>query len=118
MLREEDCFANYLSPYFSKYVSVKEGFIEFTRLFVWRLDKNRPRGGRAQYLPPTPTTYKVVINIIKAMRDGIEPELDGPPSQEVIENAHNEFMGLLKKGNLEVPVLGRKSRPSQMKKRS
>ena len=118
MLREEDRFADYLSPYFSKYVSVKEGFIEFTRLFVWRLDKNRPQGGRAQYLPPTPTTYKVIIDIIKAMRDGIEPELDGPPSQEVIENARNEFMGLLKKGNLEVPVLGRKSRPSQTKKRS
>ena len=61
MLREEDRFADYLSLYFSKYASVKEGFIEFTRLFVWRLDKNRPRGGRAQYLPPTPTTYKVVI---------------------------------------------------------
>ena len=118
MLREEDHFADYLSPYCSKYASVKEGFIEFTRLFVWRLDKNKPRGGRAQYLPPIPITYKIVIDIIKAMRDGIEPELDGPPSQEAFENACNEFMGLLKKGNLEVPVLGRKSGPSQTKKRS
>lgn len=118
MLREEDRFADYLSPYFSKHASVKEGFIELTKLFVWRLDKNRPRGGRAKYLPPTPTTYKVVIDIIKEMRDGIEPEFDGPPSREVIESARNEFMGLLKKGNLEVPVLGKKAGPSQTKKRS
>ena len=118
ILREDICFTDYLSPYFSKHKSVKEGFIKLTKLFVWKPDRNKAADGKAQYLAPKPTTYKDMINIIKEMRDGINPVMDGALSKGEIESARNEFMGLLKKGNLETPVLGKRAGPSQSKKRS
>ena len=108
ILREDICFADYLSPYFSKHKSVKEGFIKFTKLFVWKSDRNKATNGKAQYLAPKPTTYKDMINIIKEMRDGIDPVMDGTPPEGEIESTCNEFMGLLKKGNLDTPVLGKR----------
>jgi len=41
----------------------------------------------------------------------------GSLSKGEIESTCNEFMGLLKKGNLETPVLGKRVGPSQSKKR-
>ena len=118
ILREDIRFADYLSPYFSKHKSVKEGFIKLTKLFVWKPDRNKAADGKAQYLAPKPTMYMDMINIIKEMRDGIDPVMDGAPSKGEIESTHNKFMGLLKKGNLETLVLGKRAGPSQLKKKS
>jgi len=112
VFREGVCFPDYLSPYFSKHMSVKDGFEKLATLFVWNRSGKRDVNGKAQYLAPKPTTYKCVIDIIKEMRDGIEPEMDGAPSKEEIEDARKEFMGLLKRGNLETPLLGNRAGPS------
>ena len=69
-----------------------------------------------------PTTYKVVVDIIKEMRDVIDVTMDGPPSTEELKRAHAEFAVLLRKGHLEMLLLGNRAGPSgsqsQSKKRS
>ena len=94
----------YLSPYFSKHASVKQGFQELIELFSWRDIKGAD--GRLMKVPPEATTYTAVIDIIRQMRDGIKPKKDGPASKEEIEGACQEFVALLKKGHLETPLLG------------
>ncbi|KIM54100.1 hypothetical protein SCLCIDRAFT_31353 [Scleroderma citrinum Foug A] len=123
VFREGVRFPDYLSPYFSKHMSVKSGFEKLAALFVWNPSGERDINSKVQYLAPKPTMYKGVINIIKEMRDGIEPKMDGAPSKEEIEDAQKEFMGLLKRGNLETPLVGNRAGPSsqsktQSKKRS
>ena len=69
-----------------------------------------------------PMTYKVVVDIIKEMRDGIDATMDGPPSTEEFERARAEFAVLLRKGHLETPLLGNRAgllgSQSQSKKRT
>ncbi|KAI6118939.1 hypothetical protein EDD16DRAFT_1584080, partial [Pisolithus croceorrhizus] len=105
-------FISYLSPYFSQHPSVEEGFQDLIALFDWK-EERPPGGGRRISVAPAPSKYKTVIDIIKQMRDGIKPELDGPPSKEEIERARKEISALLDKGHLETPVLGSQAGPSQ-----
>ena len=69
-----------------------------------------------------PTTYKVVVDIIKEMRDVIDVTMDGPPSTEEFKRARAEFAVLLRKGHLEMLLLGNRAglsgSQSQSKKRS
>ncbi|KAI6012231.1 hypothetical protein EDC04DRAFT_3094469 [Pisolithus marmoratus] len=105
-------FTSYLSPYFSKHSSVVKGFQDLFTLFNWK-EENLPDGGGLISVAPAPSEYKIVIDIIKEMRDGIKLELDAPPSKEEIAKARKEISALLDKGHLETPLLGSQAGPSQ-----
>jgi len=113
-------FTAFLSPYFAKHDSVIRGFRDLIKLFAWQEVEDVHRNVVRQ--PPTPTTYRAVVDIIKEMRDGIDGTMDGPPSTEELERARAEFAALLRKGHLETPLLGNGAGPSgsqsQSKKRS
>ncbi|KAI6097875.1 hypothetical protein F5141DRAFT_1219970 [Pisolithus sp. B1] len=110
-------FTSNLSPYFFQHPSVRQGFRDLIALFDWK-EENLPDGDGLISVPPVPSKYKTVIDIIKRMRDGIKPELDGPPSNEEIERARKEISALLDKGHLEMPVLGSQAGPSQSQSQS
>ncbi|KAI6009147.1 hypothetical protein EDC04DRAFT_2906703 [Pisolithus marmoratus] len=119
MSRQKALYTTYLSPYFSRHLSVMHGFLELVELFAWGegyVEKN------VTNLPPAATMYKAVTDILKRIRDGITPELDGPPTKEEIARAQKEFLTLWKRGHLETLLLGNWAGPlqsqAQTKKRS
>ncbi|KAI6169952.1 hypothetical protein EDD17DRAFT_42463 [Pisolithus thermaeus] len=110
-------FTSHLSPYFFQHPSVRQGFCDLIALFDWK-EEDLPDGDRLISVASVPSKYKTVIDIIKQMRDGINPELDGPPSKEEIERARKEVSALLDKGHLEMPVLGSQAGSSQSQSQS
>ena len=111
LIARKAMFTSHLSPYFSKHSSVMQGFQDLIALFDWKEEKLG--GGRLTSVALATNNYKMVIDIIKEMRDGIQPELDGPPSKEEIAKARKEISALLDKGNLETPLLGNQVGSSQ-----
>ena len=106
-------FTACLSPYFAKHHSVIQGFRALQALFVWRDIKDINQNVVRQ--PPTPTTYKAVMDILREIRDGIDGTMDGPPSKEEFERARAEFAALLKKGDLETPLLGKEGKEGPLR---
>ena len=117
---EKHLFLFHLSPYFSKHPSVVQGFSDLFQLFSWTNQGVLWKDNALQIVqtPPAPTTYKKVIDIIKNMRDGIDPKKDGPPPKAEMERARKEVAASLKKGHLETSLFANRAGPSRDQGRS
>lgn len=91
-----------LSPYFSKHEAVVEGLIKMHLLFQWRA----AGGIGPRVLPPADTDYLQMINILREIRDAVDPVSDGRPSDEAYAEGKIRYEELLKAGCVDNPVLG------------
>ena len=98
-----------LSPYFSQHKVVVQGLIKLHHLFwwqaVWSNDNNTDLNPHTAVIPPPDTDYIHVINILKDIRENIDPALDGRPSDAVYQNAKAHYDQLLKSRNINELLL-------------
>ena len=99
-----------LSPYFSRQKAVVQGLIKLHSLFQWRAARSSDEetdtnlGPSIAVIPPSDTTHIHIMKILKDIRDGIDPKLDGRPSKGVYEDARARYEQLLKSGNIDQPL--------------
>ncbi|KIM69878.1 hypothetical protein SCLCIDRAFT_18912 [Scleroderma citrinum Foug A] len=99
-----------LSPYFSQHKAVVQGLVKLHCLFWWRAvwsnENDTDLNPHTTVIPPPDTDYIHIINILKDIRDNIDPALDGCPSDAVYQDAKAHYDQLLKSGNINEPLLG------------
>ena len=99
-----------LSPYFSQHKAVVRGLIKLHSLFQWQAARCSDEETDANLnpciavVPPSDTTHIHIMEILKDIRDGIDPMLDGCPSKEVYEDARVCYDQLLKSRNIDQPL--------------
>lgn len=93
-----------LSPYFAKHKPVMDGLIRMYLLFQWRAADVNVKGPRV--LPPPDTDYLQMVEILREIRDTIDPAMDGQPSDEVYLKGRRRYENLLKSGCIDSPLLG------------
>lgn len=84
-----------LSLYFTKHKSVVQGLIKMHSLFQWQgagsSDSDINLHPQVTVIPPPDTHYIQIMEILRGIRDKIDPAMDGHPTNMMYEDARAQY---------------------------